>query len=83
MNRRELQALIERAVEYPAARKRLSDIARAYRPNEDYDRLIGIRNRDPARFDAMVTPTIRMSVGYHEVSKTAHDAFAEIDGGKR
>lgn len=79
MRQKELQALIEKAAERGNERERLTKIASGYRLNDEYDRLIAIRESDWARYDSMVTPTLRISIGYYEVAKTAHDAIAELE----
>jgi hypothetical protein len=77
MKQSELQALIEKAAERGIEYKRLTKIASAYRPNDEYDRLIAIRESDWARYDSMVNPTLRISIGYYETAKTAHEAIAK------
>jgi hypothetical protein len=79
MKQKELQALIGKAAESGFERERLSKIASAYPPNDEYDRLIAIRVSDWARYDSMVTQTLRISVGYYEATKTAHDAIANLE----
>ena len=37
------------------------------------------RPDDWARYDSMVTRTLRISVGYYEAAKTAHDAIASLE----
>ncbi len=79
MRLKDLTELIEQAATQRAERDRLFAIARSYRPDEEYDRLIEMRESNPDRYDKIVSPALRMSVGYYEVSKTAHAAVARLE----
>ena len=47
--------------------------ASAYVPNVLYDKLLELRDRDPAGYAAVTTPTLRIAIGYYENDKAAFE----------
>jgi hypothetical protein len=78
MNTEQLTELIDRAGTAGGERRRLEKIARAYKPQPDYERLLSLKEKDEDRFDRIVSPSTRIGLGFYQVAKTAAAALQEI-----
>jgi hypothetical protein len=57
-----------------AERRRTQELASAFWPDRDMERLLKLKEARPAEFDTL-SPTLRMSVGMYEARKDAHEAL--------
>ncbi len=53
--------------------RRRESLAATFKPNALYDRLLAIRDRDPADYIARTTHSLRLSIGHYCESKAAFE----------
>ena len=80
MEKSELAALLRRVAVDRVERDRLYRVASGYREDPHLEALLRLREDDPAEFKALMTPQRRISLGYYQTEKTAHDVVAELEG---
>ncbi len=59
--------------EPPRNKRRLRSLAETYKPDEQYEEILRIRQEDPALFRTLVTPSMRMALGSYEAAKAAYE----------
>jgi hypothetical protein len=72
MTKPNLSAAYESSVPIRQQRRRES-LAATFKPNALYDRLLAIRDRDPADYIARTTHSLRLSIAHYYEAKSAHE----------
>jgi len=61
------------------ADRRRRDLAATYRPDERLDRLLALRDRDPAAYARIADPMTTIGLGSYAVAKAAHEEVQRDD----
>ena len=72
MNKPDLAGAYQNSVPIRQQRRRES-LAATFKPNVLYDRLLAIRDRDPADYIARTTLSMRLSIGHYCEAKAAYE----------
>jgi len=54
-------------------RSRAERRAGAFKESPELERLVELREKNPDRYDAVVSPSMRTTIGFYESAKRAHE----------
>jgi len=59
--------------------RRRRELAATYRPDARLDRLLALRDRDPAAYARVADPTTTISLGSYQAARAAHEEVQRDD----